>query len=173
MPETKNCEKTCKCPMANHCMCVDDDPNQLAHLGFRFAYTCIAWFILGMGISEGTSFFVSIALFAMPLLMDYLKFNPRDKMRIRIKTIEIIVVGFWVIVGVLGSFGVFEIIKLNGEFILKTSDKFIAMKYINVKLSDLWFWIGSSVCIAAVDWVCSSSILELGLNKSTDKKVAK
>lgn len=71
-----------------------DTPNAFAHLGFRFCYTVIAWFVLGRGINE-TSFFVSLNLFVVPILMDCLKFTPTTRVRMYIRRAEISVCGFW------------------------------------------------------------------------------
>lgn len=156
--------------LTKHPTCIDDSPNKLAHLGVRFAYTCIAWVMLGVGVSVGNAFFVSIFLFALPLLMDYFKFDPEHKIRKWFKRLEILIVGFWALMGIFGAFGAFEIVKIEVGLVACSSDKFIALKNLSVPVDTLWYFLGTAVFITAVDWVFSITPLEVDMNKLIKNK---
>lgn len=107
--------------------CPDDSPTKVAGLGWRFAYTVFAWFILGYGITGGNSFFVSLTLFAVPLLMDYLKFRPKTTWRIGLKSFGVLFSSLWVLIGLVGMSGILKIVIVNEELHFKVSEKFIAL----------------------------------------------
>ena len=46
----------------------------LSHIGGRVIYTIVAWFVLALDVSP-TSFFVSLFLFVLPVLMDCIHFG--------------------------------------------------------------------------------------------------
>ena len=50
---SKQCPLYDVCNVRLHPLAATDKPNRVAHLGFRFLYTLIAWFVLGFKINEG------------------------------------------------------------------------------------------------------------------------
>ena len=49
----KPCPYYEECPVRLHPLSATDNPNMAAHLGFRFLYTLVAWFVLGYNVTEG------------------------------------------------------------------------------------------------------------------------
>lgn len=129
-----------------------DTPNAFAHLGFRFCYTVIAWFVLGRGINE-TSFFVSLNLFVIPILMDCLKFTPTTRVRMYIRCAEIFVCGFWFLFSVLGMTGVFTVIKFGDQYLLSTAEDFIGFYLSEIDLRYVWRAVVSVTFVTLIDWL--------------------
>ena len=129
-----------------------DTPNAFAHLGFRFCYTVIAWFVLGRGFNE-TSFFVSLNLFVVPILMDCLKFTPTTRVRMYIRRAEIFVCGFWFLFSVLGMTGVFTVIKLGDQYLLSTAEDFIGFYLSGIDLRYVWRAVVSVTFVTLIDWL--------------------
>ncbi|AVX21578.1 hypothetical protein SAMN02745885_01673 [Carboxydocella sporoproducens DSM 16521] len=129
-----------------------DKPGFIANLGFRFIYTLLAWILLGYKNSAGSSFFVSLLFFVSPLCVDYLKFEPSEKIRKYFKKISLCITFFWVIIGILG---VFEIITLNNELHIQLSKDFIAFRSLNINISLLYVWYALmvNVIITLLDWI--------------------
>lgn len=129
-----------------------DMPNAFAHLGFRFCYTVIAWFVLGKGINE-TSFFVSLNLFVVPIFVDCLRFSPTTKIRKYIRRAELFVCGFWFLFSVLGMMGVFIVTKLGDQYLLSTAEDFIGFYLAGIDLRLIWQLVASVTLVTLIDWL--------------------
>lgn len=148
----KPCPYYEECPVRLHPLSAMDNPNMAAHLGFRFLYTLVAWFVLGYNVSEG--FFVSMFFFVLPVFMDCIKFKPLTKLRMLIKRVEILFAGILLFIS---SLGVFRIYVLNNE---RGTWQMIATNFIVELPSDLevgWIWwlLGAIALVTAVDWFCN------------------
>ncbi len=139
-----------------------DIPNAFAHLGVRFCYTFVAWIVLGKGINE-TSFFVSLNLFVIPILMDCLKFSPTTKIRICIRAVELIVCSFWFVFSVLGMMGVFVVAISEEQYILKTATDFIGFQIVGIDLRCIWWGVSSVTFVTLVDWLYKRTRLDVVL----------
>lgn len=137
--EKQPCESCLTCP--------PDDPTKIAHLGWRFFITLFAWFILGLGISPGGNFFVSLILFSIPLLVDYLKFKPKEGWRKKLRRIGIILSGFWFFIGMIGLGSIVYIKNDNGLILLKVSRDFITLRGKFLPVEYIWYGIGFSVAL--------------------------
>ena len=80
----------------------------LIHLGVRFIYTIIAWSVLAKGVSS-TSFFVSLFLFVVPVLMDCVQFGFAGWSREWVVCIELVTCVLWLVFASLGLAGIFVI----------------------------------------------------------------
>ena len=58
-----------------------DKPKAHAALGWRVIVIVIAWVVLAWRVEPGTGYFVSLFLFATPLIVDYTSFEPDDRLR--------------------------------------------------------------------------------------------
>lgn len=135
----------------------DDKPTVFAHLGWRVAYTLVACLLLGKGVREGSGFFVSLLLFAFPLLLEYLRFQPKEKLRQWYRRICIIISACWVVVGIIGLTGVLEIYHFNNEFGVRVSYDYIVFPGFSFPLKYLWFTTLASVILTILDlWAYSS-----------------
>lgn len=108
-------------------------------LGFRIAYAVIAWLLLGLQVPTGTSWFISIILYQVPFLIDYLSFKALSTKRLWIKRIEVIY--SLVIVGLsfLGCAGLFVIVQNEGNPFIQINAGYIALR--GVSISAFSFWI--------------------------------
>lgn len=147
------------CPMYDYCnirlhpLASADRPNMVAHLGFRVIYTFIAWMVLAKGISE-SAFFVSVFLFALPVLMDCLKFTSTEKARRWIMWGEIAVSGCWCIIALLGMLGILLVQEVNGLLMISTSTEFIGFNFGMMPVEKIWRWLGTVLVVTIVDWLC-------------------
>ena len=154
-----------KCPMAGKCslqfhpLSATDHPNMAAHLGFRLAYTILAWFVLGIGATD-RGFFVAVFLFVLPVLMDCMKFTPQTKARTVIKHIEIFIAATWSILSLLGLAGVLIVNPTETDVVIGTASNFIGFKLSGVPIQHVWISLFSVTFITAVDWFCNSTKLE-------------
>lgn len=143
-----------KCPFCQ------DIPTKVAHLGWRFFYTLVAFLILGFGIIPGNSFFISLTLFVSALFMDYLRFIPDTTKRKIIRAAGIFINGFWLIIGIIGIAGIVSVVK-DGEILLTVLSKnFIVTNKASVALEKIWYTLGISVFLTAVDWLVYDSPFE-------------
>lgn len=136
-----------------------DKPNEVAHLGFRFAYTVLAWIVLAKGISANT-FFVSMFLFVLPVFMDCLKFVPTTNLRRKINKAEIFVTGFWCVIAILGLFGIFVVEQVEENFIITTAPDFSGFKIEYFSVVIVWRFLISVVAVTMVDWLTTRTNLE-------------
>lgn len=151
-PITTNTNATPKhCP---YLACPTDSPTKVAHMGWRFVYTIVAWFVLQYGVIAGSGFNVSLTLFTIPLLMDYLRFTPADKGRKVLRIVGIATSASWAAIGFLGLIGIFSISNINGALSLISSKTNLVLQgsYI-CSLASLWWSIFFSVLITFLDWM--------------------
>ena len=147
-----------------------DVPTKVAHLGWRFFYTLIAFLILGYGISPGSGFFISLSLFTSALLMEYLRFTPDTRWRKLIRNSGIFVFGIFLLIGIVGIIGILNVVT-NGDLLLVvTSDNFI-VRGPPVALSMIWYILGISIVITLCDWVIYESPIEQNVIRDIGAKL--
>ncbi|MBR6713190.1 MAG: hypothetical protein IKI76_09390 [Selenomonadaceae bacterium] len=159
----KKREKICPhydgCPRRLHPLSATDSPNMAAHLGFRFSYTVLAWFILGYKVNEG--FFVSMFFFVLPVFMDCVKYTPLKKLRKYIKMVSVLATGLLLFVSILGVFGIYTLSKETGEWQIVSSN-FVVDLPSEIGLNWLWGLLILIVLVTFVDWLCNYTKLDGG-----------
>ena len=125
----------------------------LSHIGGRFIYTVVAWFVLALDVSP-TSFFVSLFLFILPILMDCISFGYKGWSKEKTIRIETAICMFWATFAILGLFGIFVVVPNHGALCIVTSKSFIGFSTPMIPVSYIWNCLGSVVLITAVDLVC-------------------
>jgi len=139
-----------------------DKPTRVAHIGFRFLYTLIAWFVLGLGIVPGRSFFVSLFLFTVPLFMDYCKFRPTSRTRKVFRWIGIISTGAWLGASIIGLSGIVSVTQLPGlEGLWVTVSKdYIVDGGASWPINGIWYCMAFNALLTGADWVVHETELE-------------
>lgn len=147
----------------------NDTPTKYAHLGWRFVCALLSWFLLGKSITAGSAFFASISLFVAPLMLDYFKYEPLDRVRGVISLVAKFVNGFFLICAALGLFGIVFITDQNGILIVKTSNSFIYPDMHVIDVQNFWWMLFSTVAICAVDWAANRTTLEQDIAENKKK----
>lgn len=137
----------------------NDTPTVFVGLGFRCIYTILAWVFLGKGVTSG--FFVSIALFEIPLWIDYLKFKPCNKTRKTIRSIGIYVSLAYIIFSCIGLFNILIIEQYNEVFLVKVATDFIDLQGVSINLNIIWRLLIISPILTIIDWVVNKNTYEL------------
>ena len=150
----KTCPYYDKCPVRLHPLSAMDSPNMAAHLGFRFLYTLIAWFVLGFKVNEG--FFVSMFFFVLPVFMDCVKFTPLIKLRRWIKYVEVVLTGMALFFSLLGVFGIYTLKNETGTWQI-TYENFAIELPSGFDVGWIWIFLISIVFVTAVDWFCNDT----------------
>ena len=163
--KNKNCPYYDDCQIRLHPLSSTDKSNAVAHLGFRFLYTILAWCVLGLGISD--NFFVSMFLFVLPILMDCVKFKPVDRIRHWINRIEILITGFWSLVSLLGMVGILILEKDGLNWIIKTSENFVGFILTPISVKMIWCYLITTVAVTMIDWFCNKDKLTMACRKNT------
>lgn len=134
-------------------MNTDDVPTKVSSLGCRVLFTLISCIFIGYNIQNGQSFFTSTFMFGLPLLFDYLRFEPRTLLRKIIKWIGFIFSFGEVIISGMGLGGIFILFTKNNDAFIMISEKFIILKGQVVAVRYLWYILLVSVGITTLDWV--------------------
>ncbi|MGG4443213.1 hypothetical protein [Brevibacillus fortis] len=135
-----------------------DEPTVFNHLWARFAYTIIAWTILGLGINLG--FFTSLILFFTPLAMDYLRFKPDTKLRIIARRVGLVTCGFWAAFGFIASSGVFTIVPEGENIMVMVAKNFVVFSGETFPVMIIWCIVGFNVFLTGIDPFIYQSKLE-------------
>lgn len=125
----------------------------LSHIGGRVIYTIVAWFVLALDVSP-TSFFVSLFLFVLPVLMDCVHFGYEGWSIKKIIQIETSICIIWATFAILGLVGIFVVVPNDGVLCIVTSDKFIGFTTPMISVSHIWGFLGSIVGITVADLMC-------------------
>lgn len=154
----KRAKKHNRCPLAENCAA--DRPTAVVGLGWRVLYTVMAWVVLGAGIMPGNGFFVSLVLFSMPLLMDYLRFDPDTKRRRRLRYLGIGFSVFCAMTGFFGLAGIFGVELVQNELCFVVAKNYIVAKGALCPLERIWYIIGTAIPLTIADWVIYEGYLE-------------
>ena len=153
----KSCPHYDRCSLRLHPLSATDNPNMAAHLGFRFLYTLLAWFILGYNVTEG--FFVSMFFFVLPVFMDCVKFTPLKKSRKWIKKAQVAVSGALLVISALGVFKIYVLSNATGTWQMVSSNFVIDLPS-GIGIEWIWKLLVLIVFVTAVDWLCNDSKFE-------------
>lgn len=129
---------------------VPDKPTKFNHLGFRVAYTVIAWIVLGKGVNQGQGFFVSLFLFMIPLLMDYMKFDFLNRKWLR--SIGIALSALWTLFSLVGLFGVLSVVATKHGLVVMLSKNYVVYPGLAMSLAAIWLLLLLSVFLTVFDW---------------------
>lgn len=158
--------------MSSNSYASTDKPTTFAHPGWRVAYTVVSVGILGITLSPGNSLFVGFMMLAWGLVVDYSKFTPVSKFRIRAKQIGCWWSGILFVVNLLATFGALTIEKASEGFLLKiASFPFFSGWGFQAK----WYWLvvaSISIIFTIVDWIAESRELEQYLTSPEDVSIS-
>ncbi|ONK21236.1 hypothetical protein BLX87_23215 [Bacillus sp. VT-16-64] len=140
-------------------MTYDDPQTVFSVLWFRVGYTTIAWLIMGFWDEPYTkNFFITLLLFASPLLMDYLRFKPiNNKIRSGIKYIGVTVSALWILFSILGMSSFF---RLNKSQLAVDEDHLLSSIVPPIPVIMIWALLGLSVALTIVDAIVYRSKAE-------------
>lgn len=113
----------------------------------------VSWMILGKGINSGNGYFTALALYSLPLLLEYYVQPSCSKIDKIIKYIGIAVNFFIIAVAFLGMSGVISIIEVDKVYSFITSKDFIIKEYQFCDLLYFWFVLGTPVPLSAIEWI--------------------
>lgn len=162
--EKKQCPYYDVCKMRLHPSSLMEQQNLVVHLGFRFFYTLIAWFVLAFKVNDG--FFLSMCFFALPVFMDCVKFTPLNKYRKIIRLFEIGVTAALFFISLLGVFGIYTL--KTGENFRVVTENFIGVLPSDVPIQTFWIVIGLTVFVTLVDWLCNLFKLDDKVDEEVD-----
>lgn len=124
----------------------------LVHLSVRAFYNSVGWFVLGMDVTS--TFFVSLCLYVVPILMDSYYYSFSRWSKVNIVTKEIAVCLVWTFIAVLGAFGIFAV-KDN---MIVVASNFVAFQDISIPVKWLWWALGTIPVITWIDFGCRYSM---------------
>ncbi|PHV72198.1 hypothetical protein CS063_01615 [Sporanaerobium hydrogeniformans] len=141
---------------------VSDKPNKIANLGFRVIYTFVSWLWLGYGVTDGNAFFVSLGLFIVPLLIDYLSFIPQENTRKWMKVFEISICIGVLIFAYIGISGSINIINDGNNLVMIPTSNHLAFKGTNFKIniSIVYYLLLIFVLCTGIDWIATPRTCE-------------
>ncbi|WP_110956184.1 hypothetical protein [Anaerosinus massiliensis] len=149
------------CPYLSRLNCSKDRPTAYAGLGTRFIFTILAWFVLGLNITPGSSFFVSLLLFSAPLFLEYKKFIPNTRLRRIVHNIGKVISGSMVLISAIGLFGILVVtVGENSTLYLQVAETFIICKGYIIPLNFIWCLVGTAVFITGLDWIIYEGVTE-------------
>lgn len=138
---------------------------------FRIVYAVVAWFLLGLKIPTGSSWFISILLYQIPFLIDYISFTVSDKYSKKIRGIEIAYSLIIIVISFVGCAGAFEVIKDGKVDMLQINSDFVTLKGNSFRVFWCWIVLLITPCLNMVDLGQYTSEEEKELEGSFDKSV--
>ena len=154
----KDCPFFDTCKTRLHPFAATDEPNLVAHLGWRVAYTFLAWLVLGLNINSG--FLLAALFFILPIFMDCLKFYPLNNLRKKIRIAEIIILSLFNIIPLLGILGICKLEESEGLWFIVLSENFIIKTHLSISVECFWKLLGLVVGVTIVDWLCNGTRLD-------------
>lgn len=127
-----------------------DNTWALVHLTVRLIYTIMAWAFLAKGIS--TTFFVSLFLFVVPVLMDCAQFGLEGWSRRGIIKYETLVCLLWTVFAFLGLIGMFVISVEDGLYLVKTASDILMPDLYLFNVRSVWMALGTVPLITIIDF---------------------
>ena len=138
-----------------------DKPKAHAALGWRVIVIVIAWVVLAWRVEPGTGYFVSLFLFATPLIVDYTSFEPDDRLR---KWCHDVAIGAAIVWAFIVSWAELDCSPSKAaDGLIYTSPDFI-YSLRPIPLVHFHSLVLISVALALIDFVAYRSPLELALS---------
>ncbi|GEM_PF-5525841 len=152
----------------------NDFPTQLNKPWARVIVNGVALILLGKefgSISNG--YFSSVAIFAFPMLYDYLRFSPVDIRRRVLKRIEICLLIIVLITCTLGLLGVLGIVTIGKAPHIMVQSDFVVACGFHFPALVLWWFSAISFLISAIDVFTMKTKAEEKINeyKNTSETV--
>ena len=125
----------------------------LIHLTIRMVYTIVAWAVLAKSISS-TTFFVSLFLFVVPILMDCVSYSFVTWSRKWIIKLEIFICVICFLFALFGLANIFEVILVDEVYFISTSKDFIGFQGSLISVQYIWRILAVIPFITVVDFAC-------------------
>lgn len=138
----------------------DDVPTKVSSLGCRVLVTLILCGFVGYNIQDDRSFFSSAFMYSVPLILDYLRFQPTTKLRQFVKTCGLVISTIESVIALFGLGGIFEVISTNNTCLFRISEKFVILKGYSFDVKYIWGILAISVLITGFDWVVYKKKIE-------------
>lgn len=147
---------------ADYLLAPRDKPKTNAALGVRVVLTVVAWLVLAFKVQPGSGYFVSLFLFATPLIVDYVAFEPDGILRKLCWKIAIAAAGIWAVIGFMGGIGLIAIENTANGLVISSSSDFI-YSIAPVSLERFHSLLLVSVVFTLVDFIVYKSTLEFAM----------
>lgn len=141
---------------------VSDKPNKLAGLGWRVVFATLSWWCLGLGLTEGDAFFVSIAMYIIPLLVEYISFTPKETYRNIFRWFQIIVCIIFGVIAFLGISDGITVANIDNNLFIIPMDTHIILKGLEFKLNLLYVYYPMAwfVISSFIEWLIAPRVCE-------------
>jgi len=141
-----------------------DISTSFANLGWRAIFTLISWVLL-LASSDGSGFFVALAVMCMVLLKDYSSFLPKQWWRRNIRHCMFIFVFLVAILTGLTIIGVLEVtIKHESAYLVIIDSMLLNNIDLRVSLLTVWLTAGLFPFFTIFDWLTNITPLEEAIN---------
>ena len=125
----------------------------LIHLTIRMVYTIVAWAVFAKSISS-TTFFVSLFLFVVPILMDCVSYSFVTWSRKWITNIKISVCIVCFLFALFGLTNILEVTLVDEIYFISTSKDFIGFQSSLISVQYIWRILAVIPFITVVDFAC-------------------
>lgn len=129
-----------------------------------------SWVLLGQSITVGNTFFASVSVFVLPLLLDYYKYTTTHKVRRYINLLAKAVNWVFLICAFLGMAGIIVIKTQHNVLIIETAGTFVFNDYYIMNVRTFWSLMSSLVFICVVDWCANVTTLEFNIINSEKER---
>ena len=124
----------------------------LIHLSVRAFYNSVGWFVLGMDITP--TFFVSLCLYVVPILMDSYYYSFSRWSKAKVVTGEIAICLLWTFIAALGLIGIIAVRDTQ----IVVSRSFIVLQGLSIPVQYVWLLLGSIPIFTWIDFGCRYSM---------------
>lgn len=155
----------------------NDDPTRFNSPALRVLINLLSAGILGINFSQiNDGYFVTMIIFALPILLDYFRFRPADKIRRWIYHVGKGIVIFVSLICLFGIVGVFEIVSLSGTPNIMVREGYVIASGLHVPAYLLWLLMALNVLLSAIDTFfvytkAEQKISDEILNSAKDTKI--
>lgn len=130
----------------------NDEPTQFNNPWVRVIINVISAAILGINFDQiNNSYFVAMIIFTIPILLDYLRFRPAEKLRRLFHFIGKCLVFIVLFISVLGIVGVFSIESFDDNPHILVQEGYVIASGFHLPAIILWLTMALNVFISVID----------------------
>lgn len=140
----------------------DDIRNVPVNLGFRFIFAIISVALLGFSVNQdGKNFLVSMTIFAIPLLREYLSFTPKQTIRKSIRRLQLVMFFSIVLIAALNFMTIIEVVLVESSSYL-TFNPLWGPRWFHMQMDLIFVWVLAAMCalLTGLDWFIYKPIQE-------------
>ena len=148
---------------------IEDSENKYSKPGVKLALNFIAVLLLGVNFDKiNSTYFSSVAIFALPMLYEYLRISSENRIKRILKRVEMAILLITVMICVLGFVGILVIVPFGTVPHIMVQKDYVIGGGLHFPAYGFWGIVFVSFFISAIDFFATKTTADLDQNNTQE-----